>query len=445
MANYGFVLAQLSVNKPRKLKKWFRINCKIFCLFDKTPRNQSPVGPSSKMFTFRCFLSAAIVLSFNIRNGNGAMSYLQEHYPASVIEDTQLDTAQLLKKYGYPSETHYVTTSDKYILCMHRIARPKARPLLLMHGLTDSSATWVLLGPWSSLGYYLYDQGYDVWMGNVRGNRYSRNHTIYSPDKDRDFWSFSWHEIGYYDLPALIDYILQQTGYKKLGYFGHSQGTTSFWVLCSMRPEYNEKVSVMNALAPVAFMKHIKAPLLGLMRQLLKISGDIVRELLPHTDILLTNCFRSSAMLNTCLDYFHQIVGKEVKQLNMTTMPIIFAHVPAGSNRKQWEHYLQLIESDRFCQFDYGAKENKKRYGKAQPPDYPLDKITVPVGLYYTYNDYLSSEVDVQRLAKTLPNVAADVLYPHKKWNHITMVWGIEARQLAHKQMLDILQKYEID
>lgn len=134
-----------------------------------------------------------------------------------------------------------------------------------MHGLLDSSAGWVLMDQNQSLAYVLADLGYDVWMGNARGNQYSRRHIKLSPNRNhynrRQFWSFSWHEIGYYDLPAMIDYVLAvNQDFKKLHYIGFSQGTTSFFVMASERPEYNEKILLMNALAPVAFMTNVKSP-----------------------------------------------------------------------------------------------------------------------------------------------------------------------------------------
>ena len=36
---------------------------------------------------------------------------------------------------------------------------------------------------------------------------------------------FSWHEIGTYDLPAMINKTLETSGQDKLFYIGHSMGT----------------------------------------------------------------------------------------------------------------------------------------------------------------------------------------------------------------------------
>lgn len=66
--------------------------------------------------------------------------------------------------------------------------------------------------------------------------------------------------MGVYDLPAIIDYILAETKVSKLHFIGHSQGTSAFFVMASERPEYNQKIEIMHALAPIAFVKHLISP-----------------------------------------------------------------------------------------------------------------------------------------------------------------------------------------
>ena len=63
--------------------------------------------------------------------------------------------------------------------------REGLKPIILMHGLTDSSDTWVLNDEDKAPGFLLANRGYDVWMSNSRGNKHSRNHTKYNPDKDK--------------------------------------------------------------------------------------------------------------------------------------------------------------------------------------------------------------------------------------------------------------------
>ncbi|XP_023301971.2 lipase 1-like [Lucilia cuprina] len=388
-----------------------------------------------------------LLLTFCISNNFALVlgNYLEDNYPKTVIEDAHLDTAQLIEKYKYPLETHYVTTGDKYILCMHRIPKLKAPPVFFMHGLLDSSASWVIMGPKKAAAYYFSDNGYDVWLGNARGNRYSRNHTTLNPNSDEKFWTFSWHEIGYYDLPIMIDHILDETGFQKLSYFGHSQGTTAFWVLCSLHAQYNRKITIMQALAPVAYLKHIRTPFVSQFHEFSKASKDRVREFLPHNDMMLHMCFTSKLAENMCVQFLNQMLGNDNGQTNLARYPVIIGHVPAGCNLKQFVHYLQLIKSNRFCQYDYGREENMQRFNQNSPPDYPLAKITVPVALHYAYNDYLNSHINVKRLAETLPNVVLNNLFPYKDWNHVTVIWGKQARKLIQEPMLKLLKKFSYE
>lgn len=75
----------------------------------------------------------------------------------------------------------------------------------------------------------------------------------------------SFDEMGYYDIPAFIDYVLATTNQQKLYYIGHSQGTTSFLAMASQRPEYGEKVRLTIALAPVVYLSNSQHPLIKLL------------------------------------------------------------------------------------------------------------------------------------------------------------------------------------
>jgi len=75
--------------------------------------------------------------------------------------------------------------------------------------------------------------------------------------------------MGVYDLSAEIDYILTNTSAKQIQYVGHSMGSTMFYVLMSVKPEYNAKIRHMVALAPVAFLRNTKTPFASTAKLLL--------------------------------------------------------------------------------------------------------------------------------------------------------------------------------
>jgi lysosomal acid lipase/cholesteryl ester hydrolase len=71
-------------------------------------------------------------------------------------------------------------------------------------------------------------------------------------------YDFSWHEMGVYDLPAIIDYILEVSKQPSLYYVAHSMGCTMFFVLTSTLPHYNSKFRIMFGLGPAAFNSHMR-------------------------------------------------------------------------------------------------------------------------------------------------------------------------------------------
>ena len=102
------------------------------------------------------------------------------------------------------------------------------KPVVLMqHGLADSGYAWLSNFPEQNPAFVALRAGYDVWLGNSRGNSFSRKHVQWNLDMDSEaYWNFDWQEMGQYDLPAVFDYIAEVTGEEKIAYIGHSQGTT---------------------------------------------------------------------------------------------------------------------------------------------------------------------------------------------------------------------------
>jgi lysosomal acid lipase/cholesteryl ester hydrolase len=74
-------------------------------------------------------------------------------------------------------------------------------------------------------------------------------------------------------------------------------------------------------------------------------------------------------------------------------MPIILNHTPAGTSTKTIIHYGQEIKSGQFQQYDYGTTGNIKMYNQTTPPTYDLSKIQVPIGIFWSENDWLANPI----------------------------------------------------
>lgn len=125
-------------------------------------------------------------------------------------------------------------------------------PVLMIHGLLQSAGAYCVLDD-NSLAFYLCKAGYDVWLGNNRCG-FEPDHTMLSYNDPR-MWSWNIRQMGVMDLPALTSRVLAETGFQKLGFVGHSQGTTQAFVAFAkdQRPELGDKISVFCALAPAAY------------------------------------------------------------------------------------------------------------------------------------------------------------------------------------------------
>ncbi|XP_053618640.1 lipase 1-like [Plodia interpunctella] len=369
------------------------------------------------------------------------------------LKDSELNFSQLARKYGYLSEKHTVITEDGYILTNFRMrarqCEGKRPPVLVMHGLLMSSDSYLDAGPRAGLAYLLADACYDVWVGNYRGNYYSRAHVTLNPDKDADYWNFSYDQMGYYDIPGIIDYILKTTGYETLSYIGYSQGAATGYIMCSERPGYCDKMNLFINLAPST--RHINSKsrasrrlALTFMKHERKFDRAGIHEVLGKPeripDFISFFCnlsvgeplCRSALIL---LDSYH------ARSLPRSTVKTLFGHFSAGTSVHNMAQYGQAMLSDEFQKFDYGPS-NIKVYGTKEAPSYNLGATTAPVLLIYGQHDGMVDPKDARWLASKLPNLVEAYLVPDKKWNHIDFAYSKHVPKMIFPKIQEYLLKY---
>ncbi|EFN67149.1 Lipase 3 [Camponotus floridanus] len=365
--------------------------------------------------------------------------------------DVILNTLEMIRRAGYPAEAHVIMTEDGYLLTLHRIpGRNDSVPVLLQHGLLGSSADWVILGKGKALVYLLADQGYDVWLGNFRGNTYSRAHISLSPSNST-FWDFSFNELGIYDLPAMITFITNMRSQPLHTYIGHSMGTTTFYVMASERPEIARMVQMMISLAPTAFVSHMQSPI----RFLVPFWKGLKRmvQFFFHGEFLPSDFVRLLAKYgcthgftkNICANIIFTIFGYDYKQFNYALEPVIVSHDPAGTSVKMIAHYVQALQTGKFRKYDYGHAKNLLIYHSVEPPSYKLANITVPIALLYSANDWLISIEDVRRLYHLLPNVVDMYEVSWPKFNHVDFLWAKDAPKLVYERVLKIMKRENLN
>ncbi|XP_028170459.1 lipase 1-like [Ostrinia furnacalis] len=388
----------------------------------------------------------AFMILFNVDSVfNNVMSSHIDKMKSEWDSDVFLDSFGLLTKYGYAPERISVTTEDGYVIDTFHIPR-SGPPVLLVHGITDSSDEWLVLGPNRSLAYQLADAGLDVWLYNSRGNRYSREHRDNIPKKE--YWNFTYEEMGTQDLPAVIDHILNVTSQEKLSYIGFSQGTTIFFVMCSMKPDYNTKIEVSILLAPVAWIAHLKLPTIGIVSRNLELLSSITEalglyELYPFK---ISNVIKSLSCLrlyptNVCyIDFYINYGLVHSDYLSPDKIAVIGSHIPAGTSNLNFQHFIQNYSSKRFQRFDYGSKKNLKVYSSKQPPLYNVELVTAPVSIIASEIDWYSTNDDVQKLKSKLPNIKRFIaLNSSLEFSHLEFVYGTRVQKIVNERVINIL------
>jgi lysosomal acid lipase/cholesteryl ester hydrolase len=306
--------------------------------------------------------------------------------PLAQDEDRTIE--EIIAAKGFKFEKHSVKTEDGYTLIIYRIPGGKDckdssnnQPILFQHGIFDSSDGWVCNGEEHSIPFIFAKNDFDVWISNSRGNKYCKNHEKYDT-KSFEFWQFSFHEMGIYDIPAVINYInsINKSG-EKIIYFGHSQGTSLMFSGLTQKFEfYKKNIKLFVALAPVARLANIGSSFLSILSKISihKLVKKIrIYEMGPSNKYT-TNLMNFMENYATSLTNFfiNLCTDSDSKECNnQNALAVYLKHSPCGCSLKCLIHFVQIIKSKKFIYYDYKKEANFALYHQIEPPEYDLSVI----------------------------------------------------------------------
>lgn len=367
------------------------------------------------------------------------------------------DFTEMCNLFGYEVEEHIVQTKDGCLLGLHRLPYRRGEECLrinhgansikkkvvyLHHGLLMSSEVWVCLtDEQRCLPFQLVERGYDVWLGNNRGNKYSKKSVRYSP-QTHDFWDFSIDEFAFHDIPDTIEYVLEVTGQPSLSYVGFSQGTTQAFATLSIHPYLNEKVDVFVALAPAMAPSGLPNHIVD---SLMKASPDFLFLLFGRRSIL-----SSTTMWQTMLypPIFVRLIDSSLsmlfdwkaKNISRYQKLAAYLHLFSFTSTKSVVHWFQIIRNKNFQFFDdeihapFSIAASERFY---KPVKYPTKNIKTPIVLLYGSSDSL---VDISVMQGRLPR--GTVAKPIATYEHLDFLWAEDVDKQVFGHVFEALDLY---
>jgi len=364
------------------------------------------------------------------------------------------DYKSFISNLGLNLEEINVITEDRYILSIWELTSKdinnrNGKSIILQHGLLDGAFTWVILEE-KSLAKLLCDEGYKVYLPNIRGSKFSKSHLDYDISLNSEFWDFSFDEIAEYDLTAIISLIKKRDNVDKLDYIGHSQGTLTFFLNYMSNPDFLENsINHFIGLATVANVNNATHFILNLLKtsNLLKIipiknflsfPTEIGQVLVPFCEgkgkilckSILKMCFGGLSIDTGRVDYDR--LGKN-----------IFLYEPGGTSIQNVKHWIQVYSAKKLIKYDYGSKsENKKHYGIEEPPEYDLKnmkKYSIKSMVTISDTDPFCNPNDTLDFLKKIEDQSIVEVMNLTNYDHIDYLWSDSAYDEIYQKILNFL------
>jgi lysosomal acid lipase/cholesteryl ester hydrolase len=339
-----------------------------------------------------------------------------------------------------------VATADGHVLRVYRVRRAaraapaSSAPVLLVHGLMDRAATFVVSGNASLVSALLADEpAREVWLCDLRG----REPYAHAEGSDAaSYWSFSLDEQVSLDLPAVVQHVQERSGGRGVHLVAHSQGgVVGALMLASQRGAARAVRSLTVLGSPLgawrgAFFVPLPPDLLERVLHPGKVAAAARAVAGAACSVLPALCARALCLAAGC---------QAAENFSPDTIRWAFRSYPAAASLRNVQHLVQADLSGGWRRFDHGREENTRRYGSPTAPAYDLADLATPVALFYGSEDRFLARTAMEDARAALPRSAVKVADGSLPFGHGCLVWGDTAPALLHPKILAFLATTERD
>jgi oxygen-independent coproporphyrinogen-3 oxidase len=325
------------------------------------------------------------------------------------------------KQCALARSTH-VETEDGAEVVLHRHACADKPPVLLVHGISSNARFWDL-DPEHSLADWLADRGHDVWLLDLRGH----GEALWRADGSRQISGWTVDDYGRYDVAAAVDHVRAVTGYRTVGYVGHSMGGMVGAIYTVTRGA--EKLSSLVAVgSPIAFS--MDDPLLPLARAGFAAGG----AMLFWFETPLAGSFAADVGDVIPTSLVARLYNPE--NVSATVADRLMRNIVSPNSREEMQHFSRMLRDERFQSFDGSVDYTAE-----------LAKVKVPTLAVVGAADQIAWPHSVERW-KTAVGGEVELLYAGKSgglstdYGHLDMGLGEKAADEIFPRIADWLDHH---
>ena len=341
---------------------------------------------------------------------------------------------EYIESFGYKLEENPVITDDGYILSLWHLNPkfPNGKTVFFQHGFTCTAWIFFHLGE-NSLPFYLLKEGYDIWLANNRGSYFSPGHISKDPkDPKSGYNNYSMDDFVASDMPAMVKYIKERTGAKKMTFIGHSQGTTLFLMAMMHDPIFTEEsfdnFISLGTVPNLAHSKFLPIDILDMIYELLRRATFLQALNLPELlrELLATLAKEHPKVFGKIFDTLASIYPSgRMDYINIYNLLYYF---PGGISKINLFHWSQIHQMKKLVYYNPNFHEEKtaKEYNLENLKKWKIKSLVTrsdddTFGSYQDVTDFYDAVEDksVIKLLELTSYGHLDVLFAESAINDI--------------------------